>query len=373
MLASEFLDLLPCGFFCGVPDSLLSALCAEIMRRHGVGHRHVIAANEGNAVGLAAGYHLATGEVPCVYLQNSGVGNIINPVTSLLSPDVYGIPCVFVVGWRGEPGVHDEPQHAFMGKATVALLQAAGVETRVIVKDTARADAEAAMAAFSPLLAQGQSVAFVIRKGAITGAAYAPAASSARLTRERAVERVLIAANDDPIVSTTGKASRELFELRERLGYGHERDFLTVGSMGHCSSIALGLALAKPAQTVFCLDGDGAALMHLGAMAVIGAQKPHNLIHIVLNNAAHESVGGMPTVGDSVDLAAIAKDCGYGFTASVSDAAALDETLNRARRLQTLSFVEARCAVGARDDLGRPTTTPKENKLAFMQKLRGGR
>lgn len=373
MLASEFLDLLPCGFFCGVPDSLLSPLCAEIMRRYGIGHRHVIAANEGSAAGLAAGYHLATGGVPCVYLQNSGVGNIINPVTSLLSPDVYGIPCVFVVGWRGEPGVHDEPQHAFMGKATVGLLQAAGVETRVIAKDTAKADAEAAMAAFSPLLEQGQSVAFIIRKGAITGAPYAPSGNGAALTRERAVERVLIAAKNDPIVSTTGKASRELFELREALGHGHERDFLTVGSMGHCSSIALGIALAKPEQTVFCLDGDGAALMHLGAMAVIGAQGPSNLIHIVLNNAAHESVGGMPTAADSVDLAAIAKDCGYTFAASVSDGTALDGALAEARRRQTLSFIEARCSVGARDDLGRPTTTPKENKLAFMQKLRGGR
>ncbi len=373
MLASEFLDLLPCGFFCGVPDSLLSPLCAEIMRRHGVGSRHVIAANEGNAVGLAAGYHLATSEVPCVYLQNSGVGNIINPVTSLLSPDVYGIPCVFVVGWRGEPGVHDEPQHAFMGKATVELLQAAGVETRVIAADTAREDAAAAMAAFSPLLTAGKSVAFVIRKGAISGAPYAPAGNGAALTRERAVERVLIAAKDDPIVSTTGKASRELFELRERHGQGHERDFLTVGSMGHCSSIALGIALARPERSVFCLDGDGAALMHLGAMAVIGANKPDNLIHIVLNNAAHESVGGMPTVADSVGLAAIARDCGYAFTASVSGEAALDEALDQARRRQTLSFIEARCAVGARRDLGRPTTTPKENKLAFMRKLSGGR
>ena len=369
MEAEAFLDLLPCRFFSGVPDSLLSAFSAAVIRRYGEGSRHVIAANEGNAVGLAAGYYAATGEIPCVYLQNSGIGNIINPVTSLLSPDVYGIPCLFLVGWRGEPGVHDEPQHAFMGRASAALLEAAGIRTEILGKDDPEHAVREKLGRILPLLRNGESAALLVEKGALTGEKYRPAGSIRPLKRERAVEMVLDAAGDDPVFCTTGKASRELFELRERRGEGHERDFLTVGSMGHCSSIAAGYALQRPEETVWCVDGDGAALMHMGAMAVIGANKPANLIHIVINNGAHETVGGMPTVAGSIDLPAAAKACGYPYAVSVDSFEALDRELQAAAERQALSLIEVKCAIGARADLGRPTTTARENKEAFMAYL----
>ncbi|MGI6236545.1 MAG: phosphonopyruvate decarboxylase [Candidatus Excrementavichristensenella sp.] len=357
-------------FFTGVPDSQLKPLCDHLMARCGISTRHIIAVNEGNAVALAAGYHLATGKVPVVYLQNSGIGNIINPVASLMHPKVYGIPCLFIIGWRGEPGVHDEPQHIFQGEVTLKLLEDMDVKTFVIGKETAREEAEQALDAFRPLLAAGGQAAFVVRKGALKPGDVVSYRNGYSMSREEAIRQVVRAAGEDLIVSTTGKASRELFEIREALGQGHGRDFLTVGSMGHASSIALGLALNCPERRVWIVDGDGAALMHLGAMALLGNNAPENVVHVVINNGAHESVGGMPTVAGSIDLLQIARGCGYRNACSADSPASLSEALGAAARRKALSLVEAKCAIGAREDLGRPTATAMDNKRAFMENIR---
>ena len=364
----DFLDEF--DFFTGVPDSLLKPLCSYVMDRFGIGPKHVIAANEGNAVGLAAGYHLATGRVPVVYLQNSGLGNIINPVASLMNGRVYGIPCVFIVGWRGEPGVHDEPQHVFQGEVTLRLLEDMDIRTFVISRDTTEDEAARALAEFRPLLDAGKQVAFVVRKGALEYDGKTVYHNDYTLTREEAIRRVTAAAGpEDVIVSTTGKASRELFEIREARGEGHERDFLTVGSMGHSSSIALGIALQQPHRRVFILDGDGAVLMHMGSLALMGANRPGNVIHLVLNNSAHETVGGMPTVAGQMNLPQVALGCGYPHAACVSDASSLDAALAQAMARRELTLLEVKCALGSRPDLGRPTTTAVENKRALMGKL----
>ena len=363
-----FLDAF--DFFTGVPDSLLKPLCSYVMDRFGIGPGHIIAANEGNAVGLAAGYHLATGRVPVVYLQNSGLGNIINPVASLMNGRVYGIPCVFIVGWRGEPGVHDEPQHVFQGEVTLRLLEDMDIRTFVISRDTTEDEAARALAEFRPLLDAGKQVAFVVRKGALEYDGKTVYHNDYTLTREEAIRRVTAAAGpEDVIVSTTGKASRELFEIREARGEGHERDFLTVGSMGHSSSIALGIALRQPHRRVFILDGDGAVLMHMGSLALMGANRPGNVIHLVLNNSAHETVGGMPTVAGQMNLPQVALGCGYPHAACVSDASSLDAALAQAMARRELTLLEVKCALGSRPDLGRPTTTAVENKRALMGKL----
>lgn len=363
-----FLDAF--DFFTGVPDSLLKPLCSYVMDRFGIGPGHIIAANEGNAVGLAAGYHLATGRVPVVYLQNSGLGNIINPVASLMNGRVYGIPCVFIVGWRGEPGVHDEPQHVFQGEVTLRLLEDMDIRTFVISRDTTEDEAARALAEFRPLLDAGKQVAFVVRKGALEYDGKTVYHNDYTLTREEAIRRVTAAAGqEDVIVSTTGKASRELFEIREARGEGHERDFLTVGSMGHSSSIALGIALQQPHRRVFILDGDGAVLMHMGSLALMGANRPGNVIHLVLNNSAHETVGGMPTVAGQMNLPQVALGCGYPHAVCVSDASSLDAALAQAMARRELTLLEVRCALGSRPDLGRPTTTAVENKRALMGKL----
>lgn len=372
MKIEEFAGLLGADFYTGVPDSQLKALCNYLMDEYGLDPaHHVIAANEGNATALAAGYHLATGKTPVVYLQNSGLGNIVNPVASLLNEKVYGIPCLFIVGWRGEPGMHDEPQHIFQGEITLPLLDTLDIPYFVIGKATTQEQVQAKLAEYRALFARGKQAAFVVRKGALEYRGKTAYSNPYSMTREEAIGRIASAAGDGIIVSTTGKASRELFEYRAAQGQGHGHDFLTVGSMGHSSSIALGIALQKPDRRVWCLDGDGAALMHLGATAVIGANKPANLVHIVLNNEAHESVGGMPTVAGKVELCAIARACGYPITLSADSRSSLERALAEVKDANQLTFLEVKCALGAREDLGRPTTTPQENKAAFMKTLRG--
>lgn len=368
MRVEDFVDVLGADFFTGVPDSQLKALCNYLMQRYGLdsGH-HIIGVNEGNCAAIAAGYHLATGKVPVVYMQNSGEGNIINPAASLLSEEVYGIPVLFVIGWRGEPGIHDEPQHVFQGKVTLSLLKDMDIEAFPISKDTKVQELEKVMQSFREIFLKGKSAAFVVRKDALIHDGKVRYKNSHTMLREEIIQHIIDASGKDPIISTTGKASRELFEIRERNGQGHQYDFLTVGSMGHASSIALGAALQKPGQKIWCIDGDGAALMHMGALAVIGASNPKNLVHIVINNEAHESVGGMPTVANKINLTEIAKACGYGYTVCVDNFLDLDAALKQAKGKNTLSMIEVKCAIGARSDLGRPTTTAMGNKKMFMK------
>lgn len=370
MKVEDLVKIIGSDFYTGVPDSQLKALCNYLMDRFGIDPRHhVIAANEGNCVALAAGYYLATGNVPVVYLQNSGEGNIINPVASLLNDMVYAIPTIFIVGWRGEPGIHDEPQHIYQGEVTVKLLEDMDIATFIIGPDTTDGEVKKKMAEFRSILAAGKDVAFVIRKGALTDAPKIEYKNDNTMLREEIIQHIVKASGKDPIVSTTGKASRELFETRETNGQSHKYDFLTVGSMGHSSSIALGIAINKPGQRIWCVDGDGAALMHMGSWAVIGVNKPSNLIHVVINNGAHETVGGMPTVAGKIDFATIAKACGYPNAVCVDKFEDLDKEIEKAKNRNELSLIEVKCSIGSRENLGRPTTTALENKQSFMDYL----
>jgi phosphonopyruvate decarboxylase len=355
-------------FFTGVPDSLLKNFCTYITNHTDKNH-HIIAVNEGAAIGLAAGYHFATGKAPLVYMQNSGIGNATNPLLSLTDSDVYQIPMVLVIGWRGEPGVYDEPQHITQGKLTTALLETMNIPY-VIMSQTHEELQDQLILCYKALAKTGAPYAFIVQKDT-----FAPCALQknevfdAFMTREEAIELILnIVSPDKLFISTTGMASRELYELREKRGTSHKRDFLMVGSMGYASSIALGIALQKPKLSVICLDGDGAALMHLGTLAAIGVQKPHNLYHIVLNNGAHDSVGGQPTLAPYVDLPAIARACGYRYVYSVKSP---DELRTALTENEGLTFIEIRVKKGARKNLGRPKLTPIENKIALMEYIQG--
>lgn len=371
MQVQTLVDMIGADFYTGVPDSQLKALCNYLMNTYGIDAKHhVIAANEGSAAALAAGYHLATGKVPVVYMQNSGEGNIINPVASLLNDKVYAIPMIFIVGWRGEPGIHDEPQHIYQGEVTIKLLEDMDIKPFIIGKETTEEEVRQAMEEFRTLLAAGKNVAFVIRKGALSYDEKVVYKNDNTMVREEIIRHIVQVSGEDPIVSTTGKASRELFEIREANGQSHQYDFLTVGSMGHSSSIALGVAVNKPDTKVWCIDGDGAVLMHMGAMAVLGANHPDNMVHVVINNSAHETVGGMPTVAGSIDLVAAAKACGYPNAVCVDSFEALDRELQQAKERKELSLIEVKCSIGAREDLGRPTTTALENKQNFMEYLK---
>ncbi len=366
----EKLRSLDIDFYAGVPDSLLKNICAYISDN--IDDRHnIISANEGGAVGLAAGYHLATGRIPVVYMQNSGEGNIINPLASLIDRDVYQIPVLLLIGWRGKPGVHDEPQHVKQGKVTLSLLDTMGVPYLVLSKDETEA-ASQIETAVDYMKTEGEAFALVVEKDTFnTYKLQHQVAREWEMSREEAIKCVADSLESrDVIVSTTGMISRELFEHRTAKGQGHERDFLTVGSMGHASQIALGIALEQPTRRVWCFDGDGAAIMHLGGMAIVASKAGANYMHVVFNNGAHDSVGGQPTVGLDIDLPAIAKAVGYRHTCSVSTLAELKEALGIMKDQEGPSFLQVCVRKGNRKDLGRPTTTPVENKKALMNFLK---
>ncbi len=368
----QFIDVLAKGgvdFFAGVPDSLLKNLCAYITDNV-ARENNIIAANEGGAVALAAGYHLATGKTGCVYMQNSGEGNAVNPLLSLMDADVYRMPLLLIIGWRGEPGVHDEPQHVKQGKVTLSLLDAMGIPYAVLDENWEKQTDEALR-----VIKESNGIyALIVRKGAFEEYKLQhQVASNWALGREDAIQIVVDKLReDDIIVATTGMISRELFEYREAKHQGHAHDFLTVGSMGHASQIALGIALQKPERRIVVFDGDGALLMHMGGMAIIGDYAPKNLVHIVFNNGAHDSVGGQPTVGQKIDVEAIAKAVGYADVISVDSQMSLMAAMNHVNCavIDGVSLINVNVRKGNRKDLGRPTTTPLENKNALMEELK---
>ncbi len=366
----ETLRLKGIDFYAGVPDSLLKNICAYISDNLDDKH-NIIAANEGGAIGLAAGYHLATGRIGCVYMQNSGEGNIINPLASLTDKDVYNIPVLLLIGWRGRPGIHDEPQHVKQGKVTLGLLNTMGIDFTVLSKDEEIAEKQITKAV-DFMRSTNEVYALVIEKDTFSPYSLQNAVvNDLSLSREDAIQTVAgFLGEKDVIVSTTGMISRELFEFRTATGESHERDFLTVGSMGHASQIALGIALEKQDRRVWCFDGDGAALMHMGSMAIVANQAPKNYIHLVFNNGAHDSVGGQPTVGLKVDLPGVARAVGYKSVFSVEDKGSLSVILSKAKKLVGPVFIEVRVKKGNRKDLGRPTTTPIQNKEALMHFLK---
>lgn len=354
------------SFFAGIPDSLLKQICACITEKLPV-QDHIIASNEGAAVGLAIGHHIATGNVPLIYMQNSGLGNIVNPIMSLASNEVYAIPMLVMIGWRGEPGVKDEPQHVHQGRVTPATLDAMEMPYVVLSDDDAEARKQV-IDAVEQARAGSMPVALLVRKGTFdTYSATRPAMLDLTLEREQAIIQAASATQENAaIVCTTGMPSRELFEYRARAGGKHETDFLTVGGMGHASQIAMGIALKKPNRPIYCFDGDGASLMHMGSMAIVGNSGLSNFVHIVFNNGAHESVGGQPTVGFNINLTQIASACGYVSAVSVDTADAVGSAIAAAQSADGPAFIEIRVLPGHRADIGRPTTTPQQNKTALM-------
>lgn len=364
------LNQLGIDFFTGVPDSLLQSLCAYLDDNLPAG-RHTITANEGNALAMAAGYYLGTGKAACVYMQNSGLGNVVNPLTSLTDAEVYRIPALLIIGWRGEPGVKDEPQHIKQGRITPQLLELLNVPYYDL---NAGSDYQAVLQhAVSEMQKMQSPVALLVHKDTFSSYnANTQINTGSNLSREKALSTLLQLCSDQTaLIATTGKTSRELYELREQAGQ-NQRDFLTVGSMGHASSIALGLALARPELQVICLDGDGALLMHLGAAAIIGQSNTRNLLHVVLNNGVHESVGGQRTVAAQIDLQATALALGYRHYFSAATVADLQQLWPQCAAAFGPALIEIRITCGSRADLARPKSTPEQNKQAFMQYIKTG-
>ena len=378
MLASLFLD--ECkksgiDFFAGVPDSLLKGFCDELFIRYKTnGKTHIVAHNEGGAIALCAGHYLATGRPGLCYMQNSGIGNAINPLASLMDPEVYSIPCLLVIGWRGEPGKKDEPQHIKQGKITIGQLELMGIPFRILSAETQEKELQNDFSELSAEMSNGKTVAFIVKTGTFQSECKPRYGNSYFMTRESAVAQILAGSDSEDIfICTTGKLSREVFELREFRKEGHSHDFLTVGSMGHASMIALQIAVEKPDRKVWCLDGDGASLMHLGALPLIGKSQPGNFVHVVINNGAHDTVGGMPVCSGSLDIAALASASGYSHVLTADSENDLAKALAAVNSSVSGPFmIEIRCACGSRSDLGRPTSSPVTNRkdlMSFIQKI----
>jgi phosphonopyruvate decarboxylase len=368
---SKYLDSLIANninFFVGVPDSLLKQFCACVTDKLSE-ENHTIAANEGGAIGLAIGYHLGSGKVPMVYLQNSGLGNIINPLISLASKEVYGIPMVIMIGWRGEPGVKDEPQHIHQGRVMMDTLKAMDIPAYILDSDENIA-MEQTDRAIKEAYKNNTPVVIAVRKNTFDQYSSSKDRVDLPLSREDAIIKCSEELDENSVVvCTTGMPSRELFEFRSSSHQGHHRDFLTVGGMGHASQIALGIASVKKDSKVFCFDGDGAALMHMGSFAIVGQSSAANLVHILFNNGVHDSVGGQPTVGFKVNFCEIAKSCGYSSSIKADKIHEIKDALDSFTGKPGPHFLEILVRPGNRDDIGRPTTSPAENKELIMKFL----
>lgn len=352
----------------GVPDSALKPFCDYI---NGFGKEeftHYVPANEGAAVGIAIGEYLATGEPACVYMQNSGLGNIVNPITSLANEEVYGIPLLLLVGYRGEPGTKDEPQHKYMGKITESLLDVLDIEHIVLGKELTEQEITDGFLRAARRLGEGKQFAFVLKRDFLEIEEKGVYENNNSLVREDVIAQIIESLDDtDVVVSTTGKISREVYEQSDKIKGNHAQDFLTVGGMGHASMIALGIAQNAKEKRVYCLDGDGAELMHMGSLAFIAKQNPTNLIHICLNNEAHESVGGMPTGCAGLSYARVAEAVGYEAVYCIDTMDELKQILHDIKTKKALTFIEVRVSMKSRADLGRPKETAAENKENFMK------
>lgn len=368
-----FSILSKCGveFYTGVPDSLLKNLCAYIIDNT-TKDTHIIAANEGNAVALAIGYHLCSNKVPLVYMQNSGLGNAINPLLSLADPEVYSIPMLLLIGWRGEPGVYDEPQHKKQGRITRSLLDAMEINYEVL-------DPNLSVETISDIIAnlkqsaltQKAPVAILVKKNTFDQYQLKQKSFFDRqLFREQAIQHILTNIDkDDIVIATTGLTSRELFECRVENNSGHRNDFLTIGGMGHVSQISLAVSMQRKNQQIFCLDGDGSLLMHMGGLAIIGNMGGSNYNHIIFNNSAHDSVGGQPTVAQHIDIIGIARSSGYGWVRRVSTLDDITLGIREMKEITVPALLEIQIKKGYRSDIGRPTTDPAYSKYDFMKMM----
>lgn len=356
-------------FFCGVPDSILEDMCAYIDDQTSK-EKHIIPANEGNAVALAGGYNLATGKIGMVYMSNAGLWNAVNPLLTLVDKEVYSIPVLLLVSWRGEPGKNDAPQHVKGGRITDALLQTLGIPFEVL-PDTLEAAEKTFDAASTFLREQSAPYALLVRNGTFESYDFqAKSVPVLSVNREEAIRLIVDQLSiDDIVVATTGKTSRELFEYRAELQQQRGRDFFNVGSMGHSSQVALAISLTNLSRKVYCLDGDGALIMHMGSLANIGSKKPVNLKHIVINNGAHDSVGGLPTAGFQIDIPAIAIACGYKSAFRAETSTEIVEKVRLLNESEGPTLLEIRVKRGARDDLARLNSL-QEKKHAFMDFLR---
>ena len=347
----ESLDKLGVKFFTGVPDSLLNDFCLYLVNNIPDG-QHVMAANEGNAIAIAAGNYMATGNIPLVYMQNSGIGNATNPLLSLTHDCVYGIPMILVIGWRGDPSINDHAQHKKQGELTPVLMSDMDIPYEILDADDTVIDKFTW--AVNKAKEISAPVALIAKKAILTQKEKKQTyADSKLMNREEAVAAVVDVLGADAIyLGTTGRATREVHEqlIAHHIDEGHE--WQNVGSMGHVSSVGLGLALARPDKRIVVFDGDAAAVMHMGALATNCRYKAGNMLHIVLNNGVNESVGGQPSAGYLIDLTTVAKACGYRTVGhAVETKEELQQIVRENQSAEMPLFIDVHVRQGIRSDM----------------------
>lgn len=356
------LNSLGINFFTGVPDSYLNGFCCCLDQMVDK-KNNIIAANEGNAVAIASGYYLSTGNIPLVYLQNSGMGNILNPVVSLSDKNVYNIPMILLIGWRGEPNTNDHPQHKVQGEITTKILDMLEIPYIIPQEDDKKFE-EQLREIVKKAKEELKTVAIIAKKGVFAKTEKDAVIDNLyELSRFDAMKTVVENMPSNTIyVASTGRASRELYYLRELRGESHKNDFLNVGSMGHASSVAFGIALQKVNRNVVCFDGDAAAIMHMGSLTMVSKYNLPNFIHVVLNNGVHESVGGQKSAGFDINFSDIAKSCGYSVVDEIIDTKCkLENAINTLKTTGKPSFIDVRIHKGLKE--GAPPLNPNYGLL----------
>ena len=336
------------NFFTGVPDSVLKELSSYLKNKR----NHIIATNEGAAVSIGIGHYLSTKKIPCIYMQNSGLSNALNPLISIAHKKVYSIPLILVIGWRGSPRIKDEPQHNVKGKITQQLLKLLNIKYTVLKsnKDFAKFDKQIKYAKKSKSI-----VACLIERGTLQKIIKSNSKKDFyNLDKEFFLKKLLEELpSKSKVIASTGYNSRELMYLRKKFNFNNSKDFYMVGGMGHTSSVALGFSLSSKNKT-FCIDGDGSFLMHLGSIMTAGNFANKNFKYILLNNNTHDSVGGQSTNADNIDFDRLSKSLGFKKFYSIKKKQNLRKIIKNFIKINSPSFLEVKVTNSKIKKLPRP-------------------
>lgn len=352
-------------FFTGVPDSLLKEFCFCVTENTSKS-QHIINANEGSSIGLSIGYNLSTNKIPLVYFQNSGLGNIINPFTSLAHESVFKIPMLLFIGWRGEPRKKDEPQHIFQGKITEVILRTLEIEYEILNTNTSESIYQLKRVV-KKIEEYQKPIAILVKKNSFSKYSFKSKSKQYNLKREKCIQIIIDnLKSEDIVVSTTGKTSRELNEVSDK-NESKNPMFYTIGGMGHANQISLGIS-NNCSKRVFCFDGDGSVIMHMGSMGIVGNNAKNNYYHVLFNNGTHESVGGQPTIGDVINFELLSKSLGYKNYHKLTSERDLSYFFkNTIDSVEGPVLIEVLVGSSSRSDLGRPKETPLEQKNKFIK------
>ena len=350
------------NFFTGIPDSILIELSRFLQNKNK--RKHIRATSEGSAISIGIGHYLSTKQVPCIYMQNSGLSNALNPLISITSKKVYNIPLVLIIGWRGSPRVKDEPQHNVKGKITESILKLLNIKYTIVRSGND-------LSQFNKIVKNAKKnnniAACLIEQGTIKKIKKTYNKKNFyKLNKELFLKTLLeTLEKNSKVISSTGYNSRELMYLRNKYKLINTKDFYMVGGMGHTASVALGYSLSTKKKTI-CIDGDGSFLMHLGSIKTAGTFANNNFKYILLNNNSHDSVGGQNTYANNIDFEKLSKSLGFKKFYKIKNNKNLKQNIKRFLKGNNLNFLEVKITNSKIKNLPRPNDLIKIKNL-FMK------